>query len=45
MGDAMAASQSALLRGMLDLLISKSVTLEPLHGMGISRRIRRPISY
>ena len=33
------ASQSDLLQGTLDLLILKSLALEPLHGMGISRRI------
>jgi len=35
----MASSQSELLHGTLDLLILKSLALEPLHGMGISRRI------
>jgi transcriptional regulator len=33
------ASQSELLQGTLDLLILKSLTLQQLHGMGISRRI------
>jgi PadR family transcriptional regulator PadR len=33
------ASQSELLQGTLDLLILKSLALEELHGMGISRRI------
>jgi PadR family transcriptional regulator, regulatory protein PadR len=28
-----------LLRGTLDLLILKSLSLEPLHGVGVSRRI------
>jgi PadR family transcriptional regulator PadR len=28
-----------LLRGTLDMLILKTVSLEPLHGLGISRRI------
>jgi len=28
-----------LLRGTLDLLILKAVSLEPLHGVGISRRV------
>jgi len=37
----MAAAQSELLQGTLDLLILKSLALEPLHGMGISRRIRQ----
>lgn len=35
----MAHSQSELLHGTLDLLILKSLTLEQMHGMGISRRI------
>ena len=35
----MASSQSELLRGTLDLLILKSLVLEQMHGMGISRRI------
>ena len=35
----MATSQSDLLQGTLDLLILKSLALEQLHGMGISRRI------
>ena len=35
----MASSESDLLQGTLDLLILKSLALEPLHGMGISRRI------
>jgi PadR family transcriptional regulator len=35
----MATPQSDLLQGTLDLLILKSLALEPLHGMGISRRI------
>lgn len=35
----MPSSQSELLQGTLDLLILKSVALERLHGMGISRRI------
>ena len=32
-------AESELLQGTLDLLILKSLALEPLHGMGISRRI------
>ncbi|MGO4884037.1 MAG: PadR family transcriptional regulator [Bryobacteraceae bacterium] len=32
-------AQSSLLQGTLDLLILKALSLEPLHGMGISRRI------
>ena len=35
----MASSQSELLQGTLDLLILKSLVLEQMHGMGISRRI------
>jgi transcriptional regulator len=35
----MAASQSDLLQGTLDLLVLKALGLEQLHGMGISRRI------
>jgi transcriptional regulator len=35
----MASPQSHLLQGTLDLLILKSLALDELHGMGISRRI------
>ena len=35
----MPASSSDLLQGTLDLLILKSLALEQMHGMGISRRI------
>jgi PadR family transcriptional regulator, regulatory protein PadR len=35
----MATPQSDLLQGTLDLLILKALTLQELHGMGISRRI------
>lgn len=35
----MASSQSELLQGTLDLLILKALALQPLHGMGIARRI------
>jgi transcriptional regulator len=35
----MGSRQSELLQGTLDLLILKSLALEPLHGMGIARRI------
>jgi transcriptional regulator len=34
-----AEERTDLLRGTLDLLILKAVSLEPLHGVGISRRI------
>jgi len=35
----MPAQQSELLQGTLDLLILRSLALDELHGMGISRRI------
>ena len=35
----MGEKRTELLRGMLDLLVLKSLSLEPLHGVGISRRI------
>jgi len=35
----MASPPSELLQGTLDLLILKSLALDPMHGMGISRRI------
>ena len=35
----MPAPQSDLLQGTLDLLILKSLALQQLHGMGVSRRI------
>jgi transcriptional regulator len=35
----MPSTQTDLLQGTLDLLIFKSLVLEELHGMGISRRI------
>src|SRR5664279_4330835 len=31
--------QSDLLQGTLDLLVLKALALQPLHGMGVSRRI------
>jgi PadR family transcriptional regulator, regulatory protein PadR len=34
-----AAKQTELLRGTLDLLILKALSLDPLHGVGVSRRI------
>ena len=34
-----AAPQADLLQGTLDLLVLKALALQPLHGMGISRRI------
>ena len=35
----MAQKRPDLLRGTLDLLVLKALSLEPLHGVGISRRI------
>jgi PadR family transcriptional regulator, regulatory protein PadR len=35
----MGEKRADLLRGTLDLLILKAVSLEPLHGVGVSRRI------
>lgn len=37
----MASRRTDLIRGTLDLLILKTLTLEPLHGLGISRRIEQ----
>jgi PadR family transcriptional regulator, regulatory protein PadR len=37
----MPADQSDVLRGTLDLLILKTLTLEPMHGWGISARIQQ----
>jgi len=38
---AMASDQSDVLRGTLDLLILKTLSLEPMHGWGISARIQQ----
>jgi PadR family transcriptional regulator, regulatory protein PadR len=35
----MGQKQTDLLRGTLDLLVLKALSLEPLHGVGISRRV------
>src|SRR5690349_23793669 len=35
----MSSSATALLQGTLDVLILKVLALEPMHGLGISRRI------
>ena len=35
----MGQNKTDLLRGTLDLLILKALSLEPLHGVGVSRRI------
>ena len=37
----MAARQTPLLLGTLDLLILKALSLEPLHGLGVSRRVEQ----
>jgi PadR family transcriptional regulator PadR len=38
---AMNEKRTDLLRGTLDLLVLKALSLEPLHGVGISRRIEQ----
>jgi PadR family transcriptional regulator PadR len=35
----MAADRTELLRGTLDMLILKTLTLQPMHGLGVARRI------
>lgn len=35
------STPTPLLQGTLDLLILKSLTLQPLHGLGVSRRIEQ----
>ncbi len=37
----MSDGKSALVRGTLDMLILKTLTLQPMHGLGISRRIEQ----
>jgi transcriptional regulator len=37
----MAASKADLLQGTLDMLVLKTLSLQPLHGLGISRRIEQ----
>ena len=37
----MPPEQTALLQGTLDLLILKSLALEPMHGLGIARRVEQ----
>ena len=37
----MAPSPNDLLQGTVDLLILKAVSLEPMHGWGISQRIQQ----
>jgi transcriptional regulator len=36
-----ARAQTEVLRGSLDLLVLKTLSLEPMHGWGISRRIQQ----
>ena len=38
---AMAKRQAELMKGTLDLLVLKTLTLEPMHGWGISQRIQQ----
>jgi transcriptional regulator len=40
----MRKARNELLRGTLDLLILKALSLEPLHGVGVSKRIRQMTS-
>ena len=37
----MGEKRTDLLRGTLDLMILKTLTLEPMHGLGISRRLEQ----
>jgi len=37
----MAARKAELLRGTLDMLILKTLSLQPLHGLGLSQRIEQ----
>ena len=37
----MGANQTELVRGTLDMLILKTLSLEPMHGLGISRRMEQ----
>lgn len=37
----MSKTRSDLLRGTLDMLVLKTLALEPLHGLGVSRRIEQ----
>ncbi len=41
MGASIPESKSDLLQGTLDLLILTALALEPLHGLGVSRRIEQ----
>ena len=40
-GASRAASQLELLQGTLDLLVLKALKLEPMHGLGIARRVEQ----
>ncbi|HEY7697138.1 MAG TPA: helix-turn-helix transcriptional regulator, partial [Vicinamibacteria bacterium] len=40
-GAAKTSSKSDLLQGTLDMLILKTIALEPLHGWGIAQRIQQ----
>src|SRR5208282_4388084 len=40
-GGAVTQDQTNLLQGTLDMMILKSLALEPMHGLGISRRIEQ----
>ena len=37
----MAANRTELLRGTLDMLILKTLSLQPMHGLGVARRIEQ----
>ena len=37
----MTAQKTELLRGTLDMLILKTLTLQPMHGLGIARRLEQ----
>jgi PadR family transcriptional regulator PadR len=37
----MAAERTELLRGTLDMLILKTLALQPMHGLGVARRIEQ----
>jgi PadR family transcriptional regulator, regulatory protein PadR len=41
MGETMNLQQTELLQGTLDLLILKALALQPLHGLGVARRIEQ----
>ena len=41
----MGEKRTDLLRGTLDLLVLKAISLEPLHGVAISRRITQITKY